>query len=929
LRATTVQIPSKGWYARRTLNTSMIGTTLSQYRITAKLGEGGMGEVWRAEDQKLGREVALKVLPEAVADDPERLARFEREARVLASLNHPNIAHLYGLETVAPGPGTGTGAGTEELTFLVMELVEGEGLDERIARGAVPVDEAIGLALQVGEALEAAHAKGIVHRDLKPANIRITQDGRVKVLDFGLAKALDPDGETTSSGIELSLSPTLTAHMTQAGMLLGTAAYMSPEQARGRGADRRSDIWAFGCVLMEMLTGASPFAGDTVADILGAIVHREPDWDALPPTTPPAVRRLLRRCLRREPRERLHDIADGRIELQDALSEDPTDVVAASPRAPAWRRLLPWAMVAALAVLVVASMWRSRTPRGETDPIAALEVGVPEGQFLPDDEFSIVDISADGRTMAFVADGQNGRMIYVRTLDRLDARPVAGTEGAVSPTLSPDGTWIAYFAGNTLFKVPVEGGAPVALAEAPANRGVDWGPDGWIVFSPTFNTGLVRVADTGGTPQVVTEPDRSRQERTHRWPQVLPGGEWVLFTVGAVDSPGDYDEAAIDAVHIGTGERRRLAEGARLARYVPPGYLLFQRESSLLAARFDLDALEMTSGPVSLVEGVGGESSSGAGYWAASDVSTLLYAPEIAIQNDRLLVLIDPDGDEIPLPVEPRAYWHPRFSPDGSKIAFSIGSGAAAADDIWVLDVASGRLDRVTFGNSGGVPTWTPDGRRLAFARGGTGATGIYWKRADGSGEDELLLRSREGQVVLPDTFRPDGAEMLITEASGSMGIFRFRLESREIDSAFLDGAWSEWSAAFSPDGRFVAYSSTENGAEDVFVTTYPEPTGKWQLSMDGGSGPVWSADGSEVYFASQGAVIAVPIDRGGDGIRPGLPRQLFTGPFKLRTAPIRNFDVAPDGRFVMVKELYLAQRRQLVLMQGWDAKSVLATAGR
>jgi serine/threonine-protein kinase len=910
---------------------SIIGEALSNFRVTAKLGEGGMGEVYRAHDTVLGREVAIKILPEAVAADPERLARFEREARVLASLNHPNIAHLYGLETatVDSGTGTGTGAGTQELTFLVMELVEGEGLDERIARGPVPVDEAVGMAVQIAEALEAAHAKGIVHRDLKPANVKIDPDGRVRVLDFGLAKALAPDGEASASGVELSLSPTLTAHMTQAGVLLGTAAYMSPEQARGRGADRRSDVWAFGCVLMEMLTGDSPFAGDTVADILGAIVHREPDWDALPSSTPQAVRRLLRRCLRREPRNRLHDIADARIELEDARGADPPEAVAAATPAPAWRRVLPWAMVVALAVIAVGSMWRAWAPRGDTILIAALEVGVPEGQFLPDDEFPILDVSADGRTMAFVTDGQNGRRVYVRTLDRLEARPVAGTEGAVSPTLSPDGRWVAFFTGNTLLKVPVEGGSPVALAEAPANRGVDWGPDGWIVLSPTFNTGLVRVAETGGTPQILTEPDRSRQERTHRWPQVLPGGEWVLFTVGTIDSPGDYDEAAVDAIHVATGERRRIAEGARIARYVPPGYLLFQRESSLLAARFDLDALEMTSAPVSLVEGVGGEGSSGAGYWAASDVSTLLYAPEIAIQDDRLLVLVDRDGNETALPVEPRAYWHPRFSPDGSKIAFSIGGGAAAVDDIWVLDIASGRLDRVTFGNSGGVPTWTPDGHRLAFARGGTGATGIYWKRADGSGEDELLLRSREGQVVLPDTFRPDGAEMLVTEASGSMGIFRYRLDSREIHSAFVDGPWSEWSAAFAPDGRFVAYSSTENGAEDVFVTTYPEPTGKWQLSMDGGSGPVWSADGSEVYFASPAAVMAVPIDRGGDGIRPGLPRQLFTGPFKLRTAPIRNFDVAPDGRFVMVKELYLAQRRQLVLMQGWDASSALPASPR
>ncbi len=912
----------------------MIGAGLGSYTVTAKLGEGGMGEVWRAEDTKLGREVALKVLPAEFADDEERLSRFEREAKVLASLNHPNIAHLYGLETATPSSASASApapasdrsgkdgdadADVGPFTFLVMELVEGDGLDEMIARGPVPVEDAIPIALQIAEALEAAHEAGIVHRDLKPANVKIRSDGTVKVLDFGLAKAWD-EGDAT----ELSLSPTLTRHATAAGVILGTAAYMSPEQARGKPVDRRADIWAYGVVLWEMLTGRKLFGGDTVTDVLASVLKEAPDLEALPADTPVALRRLVARCLEHDPRQRLQWIGDARLELTEAADGGvPTAAtVGLQAAAPRWRERLAWA---AAVVLLIATAWLALRPSpSRPEPsLTRFTVTLDEGRSLSVLDLPVLDLSPDGRTIAFVAsDPESPReMIFVRRLDDARPQPVPGTEGATAPFFSPDGSWLGFFVDGELRKVALAGGSPATLASTPNTRGGAWLADDTIVYSPEYSAGLLRVPANGGAPTPLVELDEEAGERTYRYPDALPGGDAVLFTVGMMDSPNHYDDARIDVFEPSTGRRRTIIEGANMARWIDPRRLIFARAGTLYAVGFDPERLETVGPTVPVMEDVGGEPSSGAAHFAVAENGTVIWATGALTESSAMLTIVDREGVATRLPLEQRGFYQPRFSPDGTRLAVTVGRGATGLDgDIWIYSLSSGTFSRLTFDDSGLKPVWAPGGNRLAYLDYENRPT-IVIRSADGRGGTQLLV---EGDLapLLPESFSPDGRRLTYIELGKSSDVF-----------VVTDGGEPELferrasSAVFSPDGRWIAYASPGSGSSRVFVRAV-DGNGKWQVSPGLGGYPRWSGDGRKLFYiqlqTADRPLMEVDVEDS-DGFRISPPRTVIpslAGRFVTSTAPVNNWDVAPDGnRFVFV-ELERDERAlgRIEVATGWAA---------
>ncbi|HJQ98564.1 MAG TPA: protein kinase [Candidatus Polarisedimenticolaceae bacterium] len=874
------------------------GQRLGPYEAVEPIGAGGMGEVWRAHDASLARDVALKLLPPAFADDPERLARFDREAKVLASLSHPNVAAIFGFHE------------HDRVRFLAMELVLGEDLAERLKKGPLPLDEAVAAARQIADALEAAHEQGIVHRDLKPANVKLSPDGKVKVLDFGLAKALE-SATGSGSSRDSQTSPTITSLGTVAGVILGTAAYMSPEQARGKSVDRRADVWAFGCVLYEMLTGSVPFAGETISDTLAAVLTRDPDWSALPSRTPAGLVALIKRCLRRDPRERLRDFGDVRLLLDEAM-RDGGEVAPAAPVA-TWKRALPWAVAAVgiAAALALAGRGKATLP-SPARPLSTFGVLIPQDYYLPKSDQPLLDLSADGRTLLFVVEGKTNNIVMKRRVDRMDPATVPGTEGAEEPRLSRDGRWIAFFANGTLRKVPGDGGPAVDVAEARAPRGLAWGPDGSIVYSPLYNSALWRIPPTGA-PVQITKLDEAKKERTHRWPQVLPDGKTVIFTVGDQSSPGEYDGAHIDAVELSSGKRTTILENARMARYTAAGYLVYQHQGTLMAARFDPEALKVTGPAFTVQERVGGVTSSGAGFFSLSDDGTLAMAPVDAIPNERVVVLAARDGRETELGIPAADYNTPRVSPDGRTLAIAIGSGAAADDDIYLIDLPTARTQRLTFGQGHGHPLWSRDGRTITYTKGRSGELGFASKAADGSGGEALI--KAQATIGFADEWLPDG-RLLATDASGSIDV---KIVTPRDEPVFASPTAAEYGAVVSPDDRFIAYTSTETGTDEVFVETFPPGQGRWQVSSGGGAGPVWARDGKTIYFVAGETIMAADVDLHGV-FRSGVPRAMFSGPYDLRTPPVRNFDVTTDGRFVLVKRKFIAGRpRELVMVDGWS----------
>ena len=940
----------------------MIGTTLARYRVTAALGAGGMGEVWRATDEKLGREVALKVLPEEFAGDEQRMARFEREAKVLASLNHPNIAHLYGLESEvpqavipseaegrvegsmgidstgddSPHPDPSTPASLRDapaqddnrgrvegnsklntqnsklpgsaVTFLVMELVEGEDLSERIARGPIPVDEAISIALQIADALEAAHEAGIVHRDLKPANIKLTDDGVIKVLDFGLAKAW----ESESGDSSLSLSPTVTRHATVEGVILGTAAYMSPEQARGKKVDRRADIWSFGVVLWEMLTGSTLFDGETVSDVLAAVLTREPDLSELPPDAPAQVRRVLARCLQRDPRRRIRDMGDVRLELEeDSESGDdrlePAEVVVRGWSSGA---SLPWILAAAMTLAAIALAWfLVRLPDATAGVPTHLALTLPEGlSFEVRETRPVIVISPDGDEVVFSAnDGETNRL-YRRSLSSLDAVALEGTEGARAPFYSADGRWVGFSAADgRLKKTSLEGGQVVALAEGNWGGG-SWGEDGSIIYTPNYLYGLWRISATGGAAEELTHPDPAVGELNHSWPNHIPGTDAVVFTSFRLP----LSESRIELYDSATHERRLLVQNAVFGRYVASGHILFVRESVVLAAPFDPQKLELTGPPVPVLEDAFVAPFEGNSQFAVSNTGTLVHAPASLLLPPREVVWIDRQGREEILLEADRRYSTPDLSPDGRSIAVTIDDGNP---DIWVYRLDRKVLNRLTFSpRSEHTPIWYPDGRRIAFVLDAP-PFHLYAVPADGSSEPVAVLESPIDSYA--EAISPDGRWMVVRQsADGDYNLGLLELDGEPVVRPLRETQFVERFATVSPDGRYVAYESNESGRREVHIQSFPDSGVRIQVTRSGGEAPLWAGN-SELFFWKTDRLFAVPV-RTTPELSIGEPEALFSS-LRYTTNQSQEYDVSADGRHILMVKLPEASKpREVQIVLNW-----------
>jgi len=868
------------------------GTKFGAYEITGAIGVGGMGEVYQAHDTKLGRDVAIKVLPEAFAHDPERLSRFQREAKMLAALNHPNIATIYGLEQ-----SNGT-------SYLVMELVSGETLAERVkGEGALPVEEALGIAKQIAEALEAAHEKGIIHRDLKPANVKVTPEGKVKVLDFGLAKAFA--GEAADSNP--SQSPTLSAVATMQGVLLGTAAYMSPEQARGKAVDKRTDIWAFGCVLYELLAGKQAFAGDDITDILAAVVRAEPDWQALPAATPMQVRDLLRRCLQKDKTMRLRDAGDARIEIHEALTAPPTAEPVAVQRSS--RARLPWVASSALALIAIALAigFVLRAPKPSQPMRLSAEIGVDASLYAVFGPAAI--LSPDGTRLALVAAGSDRkRRIYVRSLDQLQATALSGTENASDPFFSPDGQWIGFFADGKLKKISIQGGAAVTLCDSPSDLGGSWGDDGTIVFTPD-HVALSKVSSAGGRPQQLTTLDKQAGENTQRWPQVLPGSKAVLFTSNA--HLIGHEDADIVVYSMASGQRKTLQRGGFYARYLPSGHVVYMHEGTLFAVPFDLKRLEITGQPAPILEGVVTVPSDGGAQFSFSETGNLVYVAGRSGFQNVSIYWMDREGKFTPLRETPGDYYSPAFSPDGKRLALEIFDGKRR--DIWVYEWERDTLTRLTFaGETNSFPIWTPDGQRIVYSSVEKGGTfNLWWIRADGAGNAQRLTENKNSQSV--GSWRPDGKVLAFYQVNPSTSgdIMTLPIEGDEKSGwkpgepkPFVNSAFTEAYPAFSPDGRWLAYMSNESGNPEVYVRPFPGPGGKWQVSTGGGGQPKWSRNGKELFYRTEDSkIMVVTYTAFGDSFQADRPQLWSPGQFTERGAGNNNFDLHPDGkRFAVLK---------------------------
>jgi Tol biopolymer transport system component len=865
------------------------GARLGPYEILSPLGSGGMGEVYRARDTKLGRDVAIKVLAEAFAHDPDRLARFQREAKMLAALNHPNIATIHGLEQ-----SNGT-------SYLVMELVSGETLQQRVAReGRLPIEEALGVCRQIAEALEAAHEKGIIHRDLKPANVKMTPEGKVKVLDFGLAKAFAGD----ESGTDVSNSPTLSAAGTMQGVILGTAAYMSPEQARGKAVDKRTDIWAFGCVLFELLTGQQAFHGDTVTEILAAVLRGEPDWPALPAATPTKVRDLLRRCLQKDKTLRLRDAGDASLEIQEALFAAPTaGPTAIGPATRGWQQ----ALVSGLTVLVTALVTglaflnlKPATPPAPR-PVTRTVITLPPGQQLAGlDNGPAVALSPDGTHLAYVASQGGTQQMYLRAMDDLEARPVPGTEGAVEPFFSPDGQWLGFFAGGKLKKVSVSGGAAVPLGDAGFPRGASWGSQGMIAFVAGISSALQQVPDAGGDPKPLTRLGQG--ESNHRWPDFLPAGNAVLFGVGT----GRGSQVAVQSV--GTGDRRNLIPVGAHPRYASSGHLIYAQGGTLMAVPFDPQRLTVAGAPVPVVEGVMQSPPLSASQYSLSATGSLIYVPGGVQQPARSLVWVDRKGLEQPLQAKAHTYRYPKLSPDGQSVAVTIEELEEA--NVWVYDLARDAPTKLTLqGSPNLMSVWRPpDGKRLAFTSAREGPFNVFWQLVDGSGGLEQLTRREYTQA--PSSWSADGQLLAFVESNPTTGldIWVLRISDRTAE-AFLRTPADESTPQFSPDGRWLAYVSNESSNRyETYVQPYPGHGRKWQISTDGGMEPVWNRSGRELFYRSGDKMMAVDITTQPSFVA-SKPHMLFEGPYLPAEGTFSNYDVSPDGqRFLMVKPIEQAK---------------------
>ena len=851
------------------------GARLGVYEVTAQIGEGGMGQVYRATDTTLGRQVAIKILPDALAADPNRLVRFEREAKTLASLNHPHIAAIHGFEKSAG------------MHALVMELVEGDDLSQKLAElrakgSGLPIDEALSIAKQIAEALEAAHEQGIVHRDLKPANIKVRPDGTVKVLDFGLAKVIEP---VSAMSVNAMTSPTRSIHATQAGIILGTAAYMSPEQAAGKPVDKRSDLWAFGVVLFEMLTGRQLFDGETVTHVMAAVLTKEPDWTVLPAATPSIVRRLLRRCLEKDPRRRLHDVADARLEIDDAIAAPAMD--APAPTGRFLRRTAAAIVVTALASAALGWYLKPSSTKVAGGParfLIALSEPMSETE-------GVLVISRDGRRVAYAAGPAGRQQLFVREIDQFASKAVPETEGVVSAAFAPDGQSIAFVAARKLRTVSLSGGTPLTLRDRVDGAGVNWTADQSILYNPGTATGIWRIPTAGGEAVRVTQPGPKDNEQ--RFPEVLPNGNGLLFSaLGGVTDDQVYVES------LRTHERRALVKGFA-PHYLPTGHLVFVRAGTLFAVRFDAERFETKGAPVTLLEGIR-QARSGQPLISYSDVGSIVYLPTSVEAGSNALVWVDRAGIEQPAGASGRPYAQPRLAPDGRRVVTSLRGNT---EDLWLIDLTRGTSSRLPAESDTSFPVWTPDGQRLTFASAKEGSYSIYWRPVDGSAPDERLLSGNWPNY--PFSWSPDGKVLAFVSVNPTtlQDIRVLSVDQKGASKPFLETQFREGAPAFSPDGKWIAYVSDESGRFEIYVRPFPGPGEKWPISLEGGNEPVWPRNGRELFYRAGDTMMAVDVQTT-PTFSAGKPRKLFERAYERSLALWANYDASPDGqRLLMVRQ--------------------------
>jgi serine/threonine protein kinase len=883
------------------------GTRIGPYEILGSIGAGGMGEVYRAHDAKLNRDVALKVLPEAFVTDPDRLARFRHEARVLAVLNHPNIGQIYGFEDSG-----GSHA-------LVLELVEGVTLEELIEAGGdlatierpshrameirhdakskraggLSLDQIIPIARQIAEALEAAHEQGLVHRDLKPANVKVREDGTVKVLDFGLAKALDTAAPST---VEAMNARTLTAQRNELGLVLGTAAYMAPEQARGRAVDKRADIWAFGAVLYEMVTGQRAFKGEEVSDVLAAVLRQDVDWTALPTSTPASIRRLLARSLERDVQLRLRDIGEARVVLADPATLATTAPISTPQASGAWR-LLPWA-VAALFVVAAGVGWWGRFHPPPTPPRAVTRSAMILSSSA--ETANDVALSHDGTRLAYWEGGVGHGHIVLRLMDQMDGKAIPGTDDGDWPVFSPDGQWIAFFSGASprkLKKISVTGGMPITLCDAGSMDStvpsISWDQDETVVFGS--DTGLMRVAAAGGRPEPLTTIDAKAAETGHTFAQLLPGGQSLLFTITGTSAAS----SRIAVLDLRTHLHRVLVNGAATGRYVPTGHLVYQRGDALLAVPFDIKQLGVTGSETPVVEGVSRSD------YTFSNTGLLVFTPA-GVQGSSTLEWMDRKGAAQPLPAPPRAWGALAVSPNGKLVAATIRDNVISADthtDIWKYDIERTTLTKMTFEGSNDVPVWSRDGEWVTYRSTRDGKSAIYRMSVSGNGPPDLVI-AEPGFTIFPSSWASDGTLVYSKREQTSTAKMQIWIlpaaGSRSKPQRLLQTAFDEWNPGVSQDGRSIAYMSEESGQPEIYVVPFPGPGGKVQISTHGGVNPRWSRNGRELFYTevnAPGAIMGQLMAVNMQTATPGRPQPLFKVP--------GQFDVTPDP------QQFLVARRQ------------------
>jgi serine/threonine protein kinase/Tol biopolymer transport system component len=877
---------------------SLLGRSLGPYQIASQLGSGGMGEVYRARDTKLGRDVAIKVLPKAFTSDPDRLARFEREARVLATLNHPNIGAIYGLEHAGG------------VQALILELVEGETLACRLQRGPLPVPEMVAIAKQVADALEAAHGKGIVHRDLKPANIQITSDAVAKVLDFGLAKAASLAGDDIDITDEEG---------TRKGAVLGTAAYMSPEQARGQSVDKRTDLWAFGCVLYEMLMGRRAFEGANVSETLAFVLTREPDWTALPTSTPPSIRRLLRRCLAKDPRKRIHDVADARLELEAALQDAPGESPPVLRDVPSWkkdwRRLVLVGMVIGSLAFAMGRLAWPRDKRALSIAVTSMSVPVPSGVAMEGGEVPSLAISPDGSRIVFETQGR----LYARALDRFTAEPIPGTDGAQQPFFSPDGAWLGFVVSKrTLMKMPAGGGPPIKVVDASFSDGLTWGPDNRIIFVAGVGTGgLSSVSAEGGTPKQVTVVRESENETAHVWPVALPDGSLLYTVLGRSLSAQD---ARLMVEDMANGTRTVVAEGVTYARYLASGHLLStDANGTLLLQPFDWRRRRTTGPARPVLAGVRTGAVVGGAAYAVSLGGTLAYVTGTELESG-ILTEVDRAGRERRHFGSPRTFEWLSRSPDGRRLAMTIRS--ATNSDIYLMDIESGRFDRFTFDSAEDeTPVWSPDGTKIAYSSAWVGEQRRIFIKDTATGEPERLVHTGKRHLHLY-SWSPDGHWLAFEEyAPGSLDVWLIGLDDPPRLVSVATTAANERGGFFSPDGHWFVYDSDETGRFEKYAVSFPNLSAKHMLSREGSALAQWSATGAEMFFWDLppifGPARMMMARRARQTREPAWedPVTLFDVPL----GPSMGFAVSRDGRsFYLVKANPAHPSREIFVVVNW-----------